>query len=206
MSRPRPIPTRRRGRRLLSAVLVAASLALAACSGATAVVATFDPLAPCPAEGQMPGAFPDLEALLPAEWEGKAPDNVDSGRSCTPGTLGALADLGVEEVRFAGATWRTGGTSGWTLAAFTGDGVNPETMRRFYQAGATEARRTEKAVPSTTTVGGESAERLDVLMSDGAAQTMVAWKGADDDVTWVLLAADLGDTRVADLLAGLGSR
>lgn len=192
--------------RLLRAGLLGGSLLIAACSGPSGVIATFDPAAPCPAEGQQPGAFPELEALLPAEWEGTAPDNVDSGRSCTPDTLGALAELGVEEIRFAGATWRTGGTGGWTLAAFTGDGLDPVTMRKFYEAGAVDARRAEKVAPSTTTVGDLPAERLDVLMSDGAGQTMVAWQDADDDVVWVLLAANIGDTRVAELLEGLGSR
>ena len=58
-------------------------------------IASFDPAAPCPAEGQQPGAYPDLEALLPATHEGKAPDSVDSGRLCTDANLGTLAAAGI---------------------------------------------------------------------------------------------------------------
>ncbi len=50
-----------------------------------------------------------------------------------------------------------------------------------------------------------TARRLDVLGSDGTGQTVVTWQVIGETVVRVLLAADLGDTRVADLLATLGS-
>ena len=197
---------RRLGRRLLPIALVASVVLLAACAAEGRQPVAFDPSAPCPEEGQQPRAYPDLEALVPTEIEGKAPDTLDSGRNCTAGALGTLADDGIDELRFAGGTWPAGGSSGWTLAVFTADGLDPVKMRAFYQAGAAAARRSEKVVASTTTVGDVPAERLDVLMSDGTAQTVVAWQEADDGPVWVLLAADIGDTRVAELLASLGAR
>jgi hypothetical protein len=191
--------------RLLATGLLAATVAVAGCAPSSAV-ATFDPAAPCPAEGQQPGAYPELEAMLPAEVDGTAPDKTDSGRSCSEENLGALAERGVDELRFAGATWRTGGTSGLTVAAFQAAGLTPELMLDFYEKGASEARRTEKYVTSDTTVGGVPAKRLDVLGSDGTGQTVVTWQVPGEDVVRVLLAADIGDARVAELLETLGSR
>ena len=71
-------------------------------------------------------------------------------------------------------------------------------MLDFYEAGARSARHTEKLATSETTVGGRPAQRLDVLGSDGTGQTVVAWPAASAaDRVWVLLAADLGDAKVA---------
>jgi hypothetical protein len=203
--RPR-LPSRSRARRLVPIALLAAAVLFAACAAEGPQPVVFDPGAPCPEEGQQPGAYPDLEALIPTEIEGTEPDSLDSGRSCTAAALGTLAGEGIGELRYAGGTWPAGGSSGWTLAVFTADGLDPVKMRAFYQAGAAEARRSEKVVASTTTVGGVPAERLDVLMSDGTGQTVVAWQEAVDGPVWVLLAADIGDTRVAELLEVLGSR
>ena len=192
-------------RRPLWALLLAGALLLGAC-GPSAAGATFDPSAPCPAEGRQPGAYPALEALLPGDLDGEAPDSMDSGRSCTADTLGTLAERGVDELRFAGATWKTGGTSGLTLALFEADGLEAGKMLEFYETGARGARRTEKLVTSDTTVAGEGAKRLDVLGSDGTGQTVVAWPAGRPGAVWVLLAADVGDARVAEILETFGSR
>jgi hypothetical protein len=197
-------PARRPAARL-AVVALAAALALGACS-AKAPSTSFDPASPCPAQGQQRGAFPDLEALLPTDYDGKAPTNVDSGRSCTAEALGTLADGGVKELRFAGATWETGGTSGLTVALFDGAGLDATLMRDFYQRGAETARRTEKVVATDVTVGGKAGKRLDVLGSDGTGQTVVAWPADRAGRVWVLLAADLGDTKVAAALEAYGSR
>jgi hypothetical protein len=202
------MPLRRSIPTILPAVVLALALvlALAACGGTGALVASFDPTGPCTSDGQAPGSYPDLEALLPAGVEGIPPTSVDSGRTCTAEALGTLADAGITELRFAGATWETGGSSGWTLAAFTADGLTPAVMRDFYETGARTARRAEKVAVSDTTVAGLDAKRLDVLMSDGTGQTVVTWQAADDGPVWVLLAADVGDTKVAGLLEAFGSR
>jgi hypothetical protein len=186
--------------------IAALALVLAACGGAGAPVLSFDPTGACTSDGQLPGAYPELEALLPTEVDGTAPTSVDSGRTCTPEALGSLADAGVTELRFAGATWTTGGSAGWTLAAFTADSLTPAVMRDFYETGARTARRAEKVAVSDATVAGLPAKRLDVLMSDGTGQTVVAWQAADDGPVWVLLAADVGDTKVATLLETFASR
>ena len=193
-----------RPRLLVSAAL--ALVVLAACSGPSAPVVSFDPTGACTTDGQQPGAYPELEALLPTAYEGQAPTSVDSGRTCTPDALGTLADAGITELRFAGATWEAGGTKGWTLAAFTADGLTSAVMRDFYETGARTARRAEKVAVSDMTVAGMPGKRLDVLMSDGTGQTVVAWQPAVDGPVWVLLAADVGDTKVAALLEAFGSR
>ncbi len=197
---PRPWPG-------LSVALPAALLALvlAAC-GTGAPGVSFDPTGACTTDGQQPGAYPELEALLPPDDQGTKPTSVDSGRTCTAAALGTLADAGVQELRFAGATWEAGGTAGWTIAVFTGEGLDATVMRDFYETGARSARRTEKVAVSATTVGAMPARRLDVLMSDGTGQTVVTWQPAADGPVWVLLAADVGDTKVAALLEALGSR
>jgi hypothetical protein len=199
-----PMPSRPLTSQLWTGLLVVSAL-LAAC-GPSAASVTFDPAAPCPAEGRQPGAYPDLEALLPGDLDGQAPDSVNSGRSCTADALGTLADRGVDELRFAGATWRTGGTSGLTLARFEADGLDVGKMLEFYETGASDARRTDKLVASDTTVAGTAAKRLDVLMSDGAGQTVVTWPAGGPGAVWVLLAANVGDARVAEILETFGSR
>jgi hypothetical protein len=57
---------------------------------------------------------------------------------------------------------------------------------------------------SETTVGGADAKRLDVLGSDGTGQTIVTWPADEPGRVNVLLAADVGDARVAEALEALG--
>ena len=168
-----------------------------ACGGAATPLRTFDPAAPCTADGQQPGAYPELEALLPSTYEGAAPQSLDSGRTCSEPGLGVLAASGIHEFRFAGATWGLGGTTGLTVAVFEADGLDAGAMIDFYAAGARGNRKVEKAVASDVTAGAQPARRLDVLQSDGAYQTIVAWPGGIAGRVLVLLAADLGDARVA---------
>ena len=190
----------------LSSVTLAASvlaLAVAAC-GSIAPAATFDPASACTTDGRFAGAYPDLEAELPTSFEGQPPATVDSGRNCTDAALGSLAAAGIDGVRFAGATWPLGGTSGVTVALFEGDGLDAATLLSFYEDGAQQARRTEKLVTSDTSVGGVEAKRLDVLGSDGTGQTIVTWPGDAPGRVNVLLAADVGDAKVAEALEALG--
>jgi hypothetical protein len=79
-------------------------------------------------------------------------------------------------------------------------------MLEFYALPAEEARRTETLRRSETTVGRLPAHRLDVLGTDGTGQTIVTWQPADDGPVWVLLAADVGDARVLELLDALAAR
>jgi hypothetical protein len=189
--------------RLLAASILLVTV-VAACGSAIPVV-SFDPASPCTTDGRQPGAYPDLEGVLPATYDGRAPDSVDSGRSCTPTALGSLVARGVKELRFAGSTWGLGGTTGLTVATFEAEGLDPASMIEFYAAGAKANRKTEKMQVSDATAGGRPARRLDVLQSDGAYQTVVAWPSGDDGRVMVLLAADLGDTKVAAALEELAT-
>ena len=182
---------------------LALAVTVAAC-GRETPVASFDPASACETDGRFAGAYPELEALLPTAFEGKAPETVDSGRSCTDQALGTLAGAGVDGLRFAGATWALGGTSGVTVAVFEGDGLDAARLLTFYEDGARTARRTEKLQVSDTTVGATHAKRLDVLGSDGTGQTIVTWPGDEPGRVNVLLAADVGDARVAEALEALG--
>jgi hypothetical protein len=191
----------------LSAVAALALVTLlAACGGARIPVVSFDPASPCTTDGRQPGAYPDLEALLPTSYQGKPPDNVDSGRNCTPVALGSLADDGITGVRFAGATWDLSGTSGLTVAVFEARGLDAAEMLGFYRDGAAANSKTEKLATAELTVAGRPAHRLDVLQSDGTGQTVVTWPGTEPGRVNVLLAADLGDTKVLEALATFGDR
>lgn len=187
-------------RRPATALLVALAIAVAACGGSEFPVVPFDPATPCTADGRQPGAYPELEALLPATFDGRAPENVDSGRSCTGDALGTLLDDGIAELRFAGATWGLGGTTGVTIAVFAAEGLEPVSMIEFYLGGAKENRKTERFEVRDQEVGDAAGIRLDVLQTDGAFQTIVAWPEGSPGRVLVLLAADLGDANVLEAL------
>jgi hypothetical protein len=136
----------------------------------------------------MVGAYPELEALVPPSFAGRAPDQLDSGRNCTAGALGPLATLGITEVRYAGGLWKTGSQSGVTLAVFQASGLDAPAMRSFYEAGAGSSRRVERLARSEFRgTGDRPLWRLDAL-NDGSDQTIVTWD--DDDVVRVVLVAD----------------
>jgi hypothetical protein len=192
----------RRSPRLVRTALIA--VVVAAC-GSSIPVVSFDPTSPCTTDGRQPGAYPDLEARLPTQYEGQPPDNVDSGRSCTEGALGALAGLGISSVHFAGATWELAGGTALTVAVFEADGLTPGAMIDFYQAGASGNSKVEKIATSELTVAGRPGSRLDVLQSDGTGQTIVAWPASEPGRVMVLLASDLGDANVLKALDTFGS-
>ncbi len=211
MSRPVAAWLRRTSRRPSSRALAAGftllvAAGLAACGGSAIPVTSFDPASACTTDGRQPGAYPDLEALLPTDYDGRAPDNVDSGRNCTAAALGSLEQDGVDGVRFAGATWSLGGTSALTVAVFDGTGLDAAKLLAFYEAGARVDRHTEEVSTADTTVGGKAGRRLDVLASDGTGHTVVTWPGDQPGRVNVLLASDLGDSRVVEELASLGAR
>ena len=187
-------------RRLIAVLAALVVLVGVAACGASTPVASFDPASACTTDGRFAGAYPDLEALLPKTYLGTAPATVDSGRNCTASALGILAESGVDGVRFAGATWPLGGTTGLTVAVFEGEGLDAANLMSFYEDGARKARRTEKLEVKDTTVAGTAAKRLDVLGSDGTGQTVVTWPAAEPGRVNVLLAADLGDAKVAEAL------
>jgi hypothetical protein len=198
------MPSRAPGRHVIAAMALA--LAVAACGGSRIPVTSFDPSSPCTTDGRQPGAYPDLEALLPAAYQGIVPTNVDSGRNCTRDALGTLATAGISGVRFAGATWGLGGTTGLTFAVFAANGLTPVEMIDFYGAGAQASSKTDGLQVTDTAVAGRPARRLDVSQSDGSAHTIVAWTSKTPGIVNVLLATDLGDAKVLEALTELGAR
>ena len=171
MSHPPERPPRRPARRgALAAALLVLAMLLAACGGAP----PFDPTGPCTVDGSAPGAYPELEALIPASFRGAAPTSLDSGRACTPAGLGTLAATGIDELRFAGATWSTGTSSGVSLAVFSAEDLTADEVGEFYGAGARAGRNIETVETTTIEIGGTTGRRVDALNNE-SYQTVVAW-------------------------------
>jgi hypothetical protein len=190
------VPVVRRGALILALLAV---LAIAGC-GAGSSYASFDPTSACTTDGRFPGAYPDLEARLPARFDGRGPDSRDSGRNCTAAELGTLAGHGIHEIRYAGATWELGGRSGVTLAAFTGSGLTAEWLGEWYEAGARAARKTRKISPTRPTMAGRQAYRLDTV-NDDSVQTVITWDAPSGDAVYVVVAADVPEARIQEALA-----
>lgn len=188
------------GRLLLLALLAGA---LIACTGGAA--ASFDPIGPCTSDGAAPGAYLDLEARLPAVYRDAPPEKVDSGRNCTAESLGALAEMGYEEVRFAGATWGFGAERFVVLAVFSAPGLGAAEVADFYADSAREEPRVDILAESEPTVAGRPGRRLDAKRVE-RLQTVVVWPAADPDLVNVVVSNDLPDARIADAINAFGDR
>ena len=149
------------------------------------------------------GAYPALEARIPKTFEGRAPDQLNSGRNCTDANLGTLTGHGIHEVRFAGGLWNLGSSSGITLAVFQGDGLTPAMLGEWYEATARDARETSAINPTRPIVAGRQAYRLDTVNND-SNQTVIVWPSASGDVVQVVLAADAPEATIQAALAALG--
>ena len=164
-----------RARRVLAVGILLVIGALASGCGQ----GSFDPTGPCNADGRAAGAYPELEALVPGEFRGRAPDRLDSGRNCTTTALATLALHEVSELRFAGGIWDLGSSSGVTLAVFEAPreapGLEAAWMAEFFEAGARTARRVESVdVRSIVLPDGAAASRIDALNGE-SYQTVVVW-------------------------------
>jgi hypothetical protein len=139
---------------------------------------SFDPTGPCTTDGSAPGAYPELEATVPTSYRGTRPNELDSGRSCTPSGLGTLASHGVDELRFAGGTWQTGSDSGVSLAVFTdpnGPPLEAAWVAEFYATGARGGRNVQSVDESDYPVrDGVRGRRVDVLNGE-SYQTIIVW-------------------------------
>ena len=184
-------------------LILAAALAFWGCNAAAS--ASFDPSGPCSTDGRAPGAYPDLEARVPASYRGAPPDTIDSGRNCTTGNLGSLASLGISEVRFAGGTWTFGAERAVVLAVFRTDGLTADSLDAFYTQSAHEASRTEIVGRSALTIGGRPGRRLDTK-TGVRVQTVVVWPAADRDSVNVVITNDLPDARIQDAIDAFGGR
>jgi hypothetical protein len=169
-----PGPTARIGARSfrLTALLIAIIALLAGACGQS-----FDPTGPCVTDGSAPGAYPDLEAAVPATFRGVPPKELNSGRSCSNEALSTLAGHGVTELRFAGGTWTTGTDSGLSLAVFTdatGKTLDPAWVAEFYETGARKGKNVQSVDASEYRVGDVVGRRIDVLNGE-SFQTVVVW-------------------------------
>jgi hypothetical protein len=141
----------------------------AGCSGG------FEPSGPCTADGRAAGAYPALEALVPATFRGRAPDRLDSGRNCSPEALATLVAHGITEVRFAGGVWDLGSSSGVTLAVFEATKLDAASLAEFFEAGARTAKNTESVdARSVTLPDGSSGRRIDALNGE-SYQSVIVW-------------------------------
>jgi hypothetical protein len=184
-----PHPRRRSAARtapFLVGSLIVLALLLAGCA------APFDPTGPCTADGNAPGAYPELEAVVPTAFRDAAPAEVDSGRTCTSAGLGPLAAHGVKELRFAGATWTTGSESGLTLATFvdaSGTPVDAAWLVEFYEVGARAGKNVTSVDVNDYPIGGNVlGRRIDVLNGE-SYQTLVIWKRGDAIAVAVIASA-----------------
>ncbi len=169
------VPPRFAARFRVRAVFAIAFLVVLGALASGCAGATFDPSGPCNSDGQAAGAYPDLEALVPRSFQGRAPDRVDSGRNCTTGALATLALHNVTELRFAGAIWDLGSSSGVTLAVFEAPGLEASWMAEFFEAGARSARRVESVDAGPMQLSdGTAATRIDALNGE-SYQTVVVW-------------------------------
>jgi hypothetical protein len=158
-------------------------------AGCSAAPASFDPASACTADGRFPGAYPQLEALVPRLLDGRAPVRLDSGRSCTDAALGTLRRRGVGELRFAGGLWEQGSSSGTTLVAF--DSPTPldaAWVAEFYEAGARAGKNTDAIDARPLAVAGTSGYRLDTL-NDDSYQTVIVWPRAGHVVAALVASA-----------------
>lgn len=176
----------------LAAFLFAATALAGACSSAAP---TFDPAAACTADQRLPGAYPRLEALVPARLFGVPPTQLDSGRNCTTTNLGSLADHGLKEIRFAGGRWDRSPTSGVTIAVFEGEGLTAEMMGEWYEATARLSSKTAALKPGRPIVDGRQGYRLDLLASE-VPQTVVCWPSPDGRTVRVVIGAGVPEADV----------
>jgi hypothetical protein len=177
---------------LLTTLLLFAGFA-AGCRGGQAP-SSFDPSGPCTGDGQRPGAYPELEKLIPPVFEGVAPTRLDSGRNCTDQNLGTLAGHGIREVRFAGGLWETGERSGFTLAVLTAPALTAERMADFYEAGARAGRKTEEVTRSVAALDGRNYSAINTLNGE-SYQTIIVWDAGEPGmVRAALVGSDVRET------------
>ncbi len=141
--------------------------------------------------------------LIPKVFMGVAPGTLDSGRNCTVTNLGALASLGIDEVRFAGGTWSFGAERAAVLAVFRTHGLTAESLAAFYAKSARAAARTQVLATSAPMIDGRQGRRLDTKTGE-RLQTVVVWPAVERDLVNVVITNDLPDARIQDAIDAFG--
>lgn len=177
-----------------AAAIVLLALLAAGCATGSAD-ASFDPSAPCGgvARQQMKGAYPALEARIPASIQGHAAASRDSGRFCSKETLGSLLDAGVTEMRFGGGIWEFGDHGGIQVSAFDGAGLTPALLAEEYKRAAGASQGTSGLKGTTLEIDGRPAWRIDA-MNGSSRQAIVVWGSADAAVVQAVVAADVQES------------
>jgi hypothetical protein len=163
-------------------------LSLAACA---APATTLDPGAPCGGREELrsAGLEPDLEALLPTDLGGRAPDARSSGRYCSRAQLGSLRETGLRELRFAGATWADA-RGGRSLTIYQAPGLTLDGLADAFAGGAGSARRVTNVRAAESSIGGRRAIRIDA-QADERRQVVWLWEDPRPETVRVILASDV---------------
>ncbi|HUG30813.1 MAG TPA: hypothetical protein VMQ65_09920 [Candidatus Limnocylindria bacterium] len=165
----------RRGFALAALALV---VLVAACGGS--VNPSLPNGAGCATDIRAPGAFPNLEALLPLGMIEASPTTVDSGANCSRASLGTYTGHGIGELRFAGATWDHGDGEGTVVAVFTTPQAGQPALEatwveEFYTAGAVAGRTIDDVKTSRPVMrGAGQVFRLEAI-NNLSLQTVVIW-------------------------------
>ena len=172
--------------------LLALALGLFVVAACGRVGASVGPLGPCGDDARGSGAYPELERLLPTSLDGRPPDRVDSGRSCSATALSTYASHGIHEVRYGGATWTDGPQDGTVIAVFVAAPDQPTLdqtwVQEFYETGARASTKTENIEITMPQLGeGGRYWRLETL-NDLSLQTVAGW-GGDPGVVHVVIVA-----------------
>lgn len=165
-----------RNRRAAALAAVFLAIALTGCGSAPEASG---PLGPCGDDAKSIGGYPEMEAVVPRVLDGKAPDRVDSGRSCSATALGSLVTHGIHELRYAGATWSHGGADASVIAVLatpTNEPLPQEAwIEEFYTAGAVAGKHTGDVTTTRPVMeGAGQVFRLDTL-NDLSLQSVVIW-------------------------------
>lgn len=191
--------------RMRSAPFVLFGLAFVLVGCLPAIAASFDPTGPCITDGSAPGGYPDLESRVPQAYRDVPPDTLDSGRNCSGPSLGSLAELGFEELRFAGGTWGFGAERAVVLAVFTAPGLDAEAIADFYAESARTATRTEILDESAPSIAGRPGRRLDTKTVE-RLQSVVVWPASEPDLVNVVITNDLPEARIEEAIEAFGDR
>jgi len=172
--------------------LLALALAVVVPSACGSPTSSVGPLGACGDDARGAGAYPDLEQRLPTTLDGRAPDLLDSGRSCSAQALATYARHGIKEVRYAGATWTEGAQDGTVIATFVSGPDQPQMdqswVQEFYESGARASTKTENIeITMPQLPEGGRYWRLETL-NDLSLQTVAVW-GGDPGIVHVVIVA-----------------
>lgn len=180
---------------------VAMVMILVGCTGAGGP--SFEPTGPCTVDGSAPGAYPDLEALVPTTYEERGPNRLDSGRNCSDENLGSLADEGIDEIRFAGGTWEFGSDIAAVLGVFAADALTVDAMADWWESTARASSRTQILGATSAEVAGRTVHRLDTKTGE-RIQSVLVWAGDQPGQVNVVLSHNLPDPKIEAAVAAFG--